>query len=110
MDEEKLARRIDRFMIIYVLAASMLMLFQILGFYFSTQSETGRYLFERWPNIINRISRIALAINLMNVITVGVFAFLLIVYRKTIRVGLIGLLATGLFVFFIYLRLRVGIL
>jgi hypothetical protein len=106
MDEEKLARRIDRFMTIYVLAASMLMLFQILGFYFSTQMETGRYLSERWPAIINRLSRITLAINLMNVITVTVFAFLLIVYRKTIRVGLIGLLAAGLFVFFIYLRFR----
>jgi hypothetical protein len=110
MDEEKLARRIDRFMIIYVLAASMLMLFQILGFYFSTQSDTGRNLAENWPGVINNISRIALAINLMNVITVGVFAFLLIVYRKTIRVGIIGLLAVGLFVFFMYLRLRLTIL
>lgn len=110
MDEEKLARRIDRFMIIYVLAGSMLMLFQILGFYFSRQTETGRTLAEKWPGILNKITQVVFAVNLMNVITVVVFAFLLIAYRKTIRVGIIGLLAVGLFVFYVYLSLRATIL
>lgn len=104
MDEEKLARRIDRFMIIYVLAGSLLMLFQILSFYFGSQTETGRHIFERWGNIMTRFTQVIFAVNLMNVITVVVFSFA--VMRKTTRVGIIGLLAVGLFVFYVYLSLR----
>lgn len=104
MDEEKLARRIDRFMIIYVLAGSLLMLFQILSFYFGSQTETGRYIFERWDKIAGKFTQIIFAVNLMNVITVMVFSVALI--RKMTRVGIIGLLAVGLFVFYVYLSLR----
>jgi hypothetical protein len=104
MDEEKLARRIDRFMIIYVLAGSLLMLFQILSFYFGTQTDSGRHIFERWNNVVSKLSQVVFAVNLMNVITVAVFSFALM--RKTTRVAVIGLLATGLFVFYIYLSLR----